>query len=329
MAVHCLAGLGRTGTLIALYMMKHFGFTANEAMGGMRICRPGSIIGPQQQFLADQEELMHRLGAQGVPGLGELGSTLSSSTNSLSKYRSNDGITQSKVLAEMVTDGMLNRTHCKSTWGSMRIPHVSSASLFHAEVAAGTHRDQKELAVARAQREACATECAQLRERLRWLEKELALRSAVVAAIEERVAPELQAQSFKQRQEGCCTQQPQWDKPAGAPMRKRSMSASDLMKLVSFQDQAAETTDLVERAAAEVAAKDLPLSDHTFFHQRPTFLLEAARCEQGQEQAAVTRRISQASSCSVPEDFPQRTRSKPEDLPQTAETNTFVRKFSL
>ena len=108
MAVHCLAGLGRTGTLIALYMMKHFGFTANEAMGWLRICRPGSIIGPQQQFLADQEDRMHRLGAAGVPGLGQLASALSHTT-SPSNYRSNDVVTQSKVLAEMVTEGMLNR----------------------------------------------------------------------------------------------------------------------------------------------------------------------------------------------------------------------------
>lgn len=48
-----LAGLGRTGTLIACYMMKHFKFTAAECIAWCRICRPGSIIGPQQNFLEE------------------------------------------------------------------------------------------------------------------------------------------------------------------------------------------------------------------------------------------------------------------------------------
>ncbi|XP_068093758.1 dual specificity protein phosphatase CDC14B-like isoform X8 [Hyperolius riggenbachi] len=49
------AGLGRTGTLIACYIMKHYRMTAAEAIAWIRICRPGSVIGPQQHFLVDKQ----------------------------------------------------------------------------------------------------------------------------------------------------------------------------------------------------------------------------------------------------------------------------------
>lgn len=62
-AVHCKAGLGRTGVLIGLYLQKHFGFSANEALGYLRITRPGSVIGPQQHFLRDWERRMWAAGS--------------------------------------------------------------------------------------------------------------------------------------------------------------------------------------------------------------------------------------------------------------------------
>ncbi|CBJ27072.1 conserved unknown protein [Ectocarpus siliculosus] len=61
-AVHCKAGLGRTGTCIGCYIMKHYSFTAAEVIGWMRICRPGSVIGPQQHYLEQMEGTMHREG---------------------------------------------------------------------------------------------------------------------------------------------------------------------------------------------------------------------------------------------------------------------------
>lgn len=50
-AVHCKAGLGRTGSLISLYLMKHYKLTACQVISFLRIIRPGSVVGPQQNFL--------------------------------------------------------------------------------------------------------------------------------------------------------------------------------------------------------------------------------------------------------------------------------------
>ncbi|PSN49835.1 Dual specificity protein phosphatase CDC14A [Blattella germanica] len=57
-AVHCKAGLGRTGSLIGCYIMKHYHFTAHETIAWIRMCRPGSIIGHQQQWLEEKQSHM-------------------------------------------------------------------------------------------------------------------------------------------------------------------------------------------------------------------------------------------------------------------------------
>ncbi|UZJ54510.1 hypothetical protein CBS101457_003830 [Exobasidium rhododendri] len=50
-AVHCKAGLGRTGVLIGAYLAYKHGFSASESIGFMRIMRPGCVVGPQQHFM--------------------------------------------------------------------------------------------------------------------------------------------------------------------------------------------------------------------------------------------------------------------------------------
>jgi protein-tyrosine phosphatase len=56
-AVHCLGGVGRTGTMVACYLVA-CGATSRDAIAEVRARRPGSIQ------TAEQELVVHRYGAE-------------------------------------------------------------------------------------------------------------------------------------------------------------------------------------------------------------------------------------------------------------------------
>jgi cell division cycle 14 len=59
-AVHCKAGLGRTGCLIGAYLIYRYGFTAEECIAYMRFMRPGMLVGPQQHWLHLNQDIFRQ-----------------------------------------------------------------------------------------------------------------------------------------------------------------------------------------------------------------------------------------------------------------------------
>jgi hypothetical protein len=110
-AVHCKAGLGRTGTLIGVYLMRRHGFTAREAMGWLRIVRPGSVIGEQQHYLCALEA-----GGAGGP---------CPSPTMLRSVSAGGGREQRAVLAAQVAEGMGRRAGARGQAEQARLRSLS------------------------------------------------------------------------------------------------------------------------------------------------------------------------------------------------------------
>lgn len=65
-AVHCHAGLGRTGTMIACILIRDHGFTSRQAVAWLNLCRRGSIMGKQHQFLDHFYENLDKFNSSSV-----------------------------------------------------------------------------------------------------------------------------------------------------------------------------------------------------------------------------------------------------------------------
>jgi len=59
-AVHSKFGLGRAGTLVAVWLMEMHEFTAAQAVGWLRLVRPGSVIGIQQRWIEHTDDIQNR-----------------------------------------------------------------------------------------------------------------------------------------------------------------------------------------------------------------------------------------------------------------------------
>mmetsp|Transcript_12378 Transcript_12378/g.19513 ORF Transcript_12378/g.19513 Transcript_12378/m.19513 type:complete len:538 (+) Transcript_12378:223-1836(+) len=109
-AVHCKAGLGRTGCLIAAYIMERHGFTAREAIAWLRIARPGMVIGPQQNYLEDYERTI-------MAGINQGGG----------RYGSSDGVV-SRVYSDPTHNSSNRRGSLGRAAGNLRPLHNSPAA---------------------------------------------------------------------------------------------------------------------------------------------------------------------------------------------------------
>lgn len=126
-AVHCKAGLGRTGTLILMWAMKHFRWGANEAIGYLRWMRPGSIIGPQQQFLKANESRLWKMGAH-TQAREAMEAAAARAGQTMHSHTGTNGSSRSSSSAGRLSTGPLDATQLAAANRPTSSQHVLEAS---------------------------------------------------------------------------------------------------------------------------------------------------------------------------------------------------------
>merc|ERR1719334_2441711 len=66
--VHCLGGRGRTGTMLACYLIKFHGLSADEAIAYVRRGRPGSVETVEQEELIAEYARFHSASSHAMSG---------------------------------------------------------------------------------------------------------------------------------------------------------------------------------------------------------------------------------------------------------------------
>jgi len=138
--VHCKAGLGRTGTLIGLHCMKHMMFPSRAFIGWNRICRPGSILGAQQQFLCDMEREMFQAGFA-LRGPGRMPPGAGQSERDLVAQMQGLTLGRQRTAAELAEDVGQGEYLCGARRGQGGDPSSHSLNMFAANRSGGRAAD--------------------------------------------------------------------------------------------------------------------------------------------------------------------------------------------
>lgn len=102
-AIHCKAGLGRTGSLICCWMIKKFGWTARNCISWCRIMRPGSVVGPQQNWLESVEPILLKMGENERIERDRIAMMAEARLANFKSHRKTSGLTNGSVSSLLVT----------------------------------------------------------------------------------------------------------------------------------------------------------------------------------------------------------------------------------